>query len=122
MSHRKPSSFRVTAHPILTGQLQSNQDPWNWLHHLSLERWEELIEANLQEATDEENTMFYVVKDGSDVVLECPRDIAMQAYSDVLAGKTTASTGPGPLGAAIVKKLQTAGGMRMRASASESFM
>jgi hypothetical protein len=121
MSHRKPSAFRVTAHPIISGQLQSGSNPWAWLHQLSLERWEELIEANLQEDASEENKVFYVVKPGSDLVLECPSDIALQAYSDVLAGKT-APTGPGPLAAATVKKLQSAGGLRVRPASSESYM
>ena len=122
MSHRPASAFRVTTHPIIQGQVSSTgSNPWAWLHQLSLERWEELIEANLLETTDEENTSFYVVKDGSDVVLECPRDVAMQAYRDVLAGKTTPSAS-GALASATVKKLQTAGGMRMRSTVSESFM
>lgn len=117
---RKASTFRVTAHPIITGQHVQNHNPWAWLHSLTVERWEELIQANLDEQGGDDS-VFYVLKPGSDDVLECPREIALQAYEDVLAGKTTPS-GPGPLASATIKKLQTAGGSRMRASASESFM
>jgi hypothetical protein len=124
MSNQKPAKFRVCAHPIIRGQLNTNQNQWAWLYQLSIERWEELIQANMdEEQTEENNTTFYVVKPDSEQVLECPRDIALQAYSDVLSGKTAPAPN-GPLANATIKKLNTLGGMRIRPTltSSESFM
>ena len=117
---KKASTFRVSAHPIIQGLTSSNQNPWAWLHTLSIQEWEELIELNMDEKTDDDD-MFFVVKPGTEDVLDCPREIALAAYQDVLAGKSTPA-GPGPLSNATVKKLVNSGGTRMRAAASESFM
>ena len=121
MSHLKASSFRVTQQPQLLGKGPlSSANPWAWLHALSVEEWEQLIEINMEENGDDGDN-FLVVKPGSEEVQDCPRDIALRAYQDVLAGKTTAPAGQGPIAHVGSIKLPT-GGSRMRASVSDSFL
>jgi len=124
MSHLKASSFRVCRHPIIRQDNKNNSTPsqWAWLYQLPIERWDQLIEANIQEEeSGADDSVFYVMKPDSDQVIECPREIALQAYRDVLDGKT-APAPSGALSTSTIKKLADKAGLKMRNSASESFM
>ena len=121
MPEPRASAFRVTAHPAIGGKSAGQTSTkWDWLHALSIEQWEDLINANLEEDRPADDTSFFVMKPGAEEVLDCPRDVALAAYQDVLQGKTTPS-GSGPLATSKVRQLPTSGS-RMRASVGLSYL
>ena len=111
----KLSSFRVSCHPVLKRTSQPASE-WDWLYNVPIQKWEDMVQANLDDQGESADlTVFYVLKpmpNGEEEALECPGDVALRIYEDVLTGKRAPTTSINNM----IKKVITAGGNRIRPS------
>lgn len=122
--HQKAPSFRVRSNPGIRSTPPKQAGEWDWLYGLTVQEWDELVQANVDDQGEEsKSTTFFVVRPGTNDVLECPIETAMKIYEEVLAGRVTPS--PAPMGfgnvPGITKVKVSSSGGRMHVACRESF-